>query len=136
MNDIVKNAIDRTCIVTGSCETKDYSKMQNCIKDLRLYNDMMTDKSYYQQVEELQELRKENQKLKGSLQTYEILLKANVEENKQLKEKLERERKIRKEALNLIKAKEFVIDLFMFGYELDDYDIFKLKNILDIDKGE
>lgn len=30
----------------------------------------------------------ENQKLNGTIQTYDILLKANVEENKQLKEKV------------------------------------------------
>lgn len=33
---------------------------------------------------------KENRKLNGAIQTYDILLKANVEENKQLKERLER----------------------------------------------
>ncbi len=35
------------------------------------------------------EIVKENQQLKGSLQTYEILLKANVEENEELKKQLE-----------------------------------------------
>ena len=34
-------------------------------------------------------IQKENQQLKGSLQTYEILLRANVEENKELKKQLE-----------------------------------------------
>lgn len=37
-------------------------------------------------INEIKRLTKENQQLKGSLQTYEILLKANVEENQQLKE--------------------------------------------------
>ena len=36
------------------------------------------------------ELQEENKKLNGAIQTYDILLKANVEENKQLKERLER----------------------------------------------
>ena len=36
----------------------------------------------------LDKLEKENKKLNGTIQTYDILLKANVEENKQLKEKL------------------------------------------------
>ena len=36
----------------------------------------------------IQFLLKENKKLNGTIQTYDILLKANVEENKQLKEKL------------------------------------------------
>lgn len=34
----------------------------------------------------IDKLQKENKQLKGSLQTYEILLKANVEENQKLKE--------------------------------------------------
>lgn len=50
--------------------------------------------------------------------------------------KLEKSEKARKEAIELIKSKEYVIDLYTFGYELDDYDIFKVKRILDIDKGE
>lgn len=36
------------------------------------------------------ELLQKNKKLNGAIQTYDILLKANVEENKQLKERLER----------------------------------------------
>ena len=36
----------------------------------------------------LDKLEKENKKINGTIQTYDILLKANVEENKQLKEKL------------------------------------------------
>ena len=63
MNSIVTNAIDEMCVVTGNCNLKDYSKIQNCINDLRQYNDMSMDKSYYQRLEEIRELRKENQKL-------------------------------------------------------------------------
>lgn len=37
-------------------------------------------------LEYLHKLQRENQKLKGSLQTYEILLRVNVEENQKLKE--------------------------------------------------
>ena len=44
------------------------------------------DKPYYQNRIMLLE---ENQQLKGSLQTYEILLKANIEENQQLKKQLQ-----------------------------------------------
>lgn len=70
----------------------------------------------------------------GALQiiyTFEKMQK----ENKKLKEQLERSEKARKEAIELIKSKEYVIDLYTFGYELDDYDIFKVKRILNIDKG-
>ena len=35
------------------------------------------------------ELQQENQKLNGAIQTYDILLKANVEENKKIKKQLE-----------------------------------------------
>ena len=34
----------------------------------------------------IRELQQENKKLNGAIQTYDILLKANVEENKQLKD--------------------------------------------------
>lgn len=62
---------------------------------------------------------------------------SNLEkENQQLKEKLEASEKARKEALSMINSKEYVIDFSTFGYELNNYEIFKLKNILDIDKGE
>ena len=35
-----------------------------------------------------EKLQQENKKLNGAIQTYDILLKANVEENKQLKDKI------------------------------------------------
>ena len=41
---------------------------------------------YEQLIEQLQQ---ENKKLNGAIQTYNILLKSNVEENKQLKERIE-----------------------------------------------
>ena len=37
----------------------------------------------------IEELQQENKKINGAIQTYDILLKANVEENEQLKEKNE-----------------------------------------------
>lgn len=37
---------------------------------------------------EIENLQHENKKLNGAIQTYDILLKANTEENKQLKDKL------------------------------------------------
>ena len=45
-----------------------------------IFDDLVID------VNEIKRLTKENQQLKGSLQTYEILLKANAKENQQLKE--------------------------------------------------
>lgn len=39
---------------------------------------------------EIERLQQENKKLNGAIQTYDILLKANVEENKQLKEAIKK----------------------------------------------
>lgn len=146
MNDIVTNAIDKTCTVTGDCKNTDYSKMQNCINDLRIYNDMMTDKSYYQQVEELQELRKENQQLKEQLQQKEneikeLCKKIKVNEKsrrkmqKSLMGKVQKSEKTREEALELLEKSYDFIDE---DYNKDLIDIYELINklSLDIDKGE
>ena len=48
-----------------------------------------------------EQLQQENKKLKGSLQTYEILLKANVEENQQLKENQQKLIDYLKEKINI-----------------------------------
>ena len=37
-------------------------------------------------INELEQLQQENKKLNGAIQTYDILLKANTEENKRLKD--------------------------------------------------
>ena len=47
----------------------------------------------------------ENQKLKGSLQTHEILLRANVEENQKLKEQLQQKENVMNKAKEYIKLK-------------------------------
>ena len=84
-------------------------------------------------LEKLDELPRElNIQIRGLLLNEVFLRK----ENQQLKEKLEASEKSRKEALSMINSKEYVIDFSTFGYELNNYEIFKLKNILDIDKGE
>lgn len=47
-------------------------------------------KEYARKLEKLiEQLQQENKKINGSIQTYNILLKANVEENKQLQERIE-----------------------------------------------
>lgn len=62
----------------------------------------------------IKELQQENKKLNGSMQTYNILLKANVEENKQLKEKLDCDLqwafKYEKQVDNWNKLKEFIVE--------------------------
>lgn len=46
--------------------------------------------SYYELHQKYYALQQENKRLNGAIQTYDILLKSNVEENKQLKEKLDK----------------------------------------------
>ena len=57
-------------------------------------------------------------------------------ENQQLKKQLQQKEDIINKAREFIKSKEYVIDLSTFGYNLNDYDVFKLKGILNIDKGD
>ena len=54
------------------------------------------------------ELQEENKRLNGAIQTYDILLKANVEENKQLKD-------------NWIKLKEYLNDKSERAVGEDEY---------------
>lgn len=72
-------------------------------KDYELYNS---------KIEENAKLEQENKKLNGAIQTYDILLKANVEENKQLKEKLDCDLqwafKYEKQVDNWNKLKEYI----------------------------
>ena len=52
-----------------------------------IYTDGKTKISHWLNDEEkFEQLQQENKKLNGAIQTYDILLKANVEENKQLKD--------------------------------------------------
>ena len=88
----------------------------------------------------IKRLQEENQQLKGSLQTYEILLKANVEENKQLKEQLEKERKIRKESMLVLgEYRHYTVPTKEQNRENEDIVDKAYNNLIlkqDIDKGE
>lgn len=47
-------------------------------------------KEYARKLEKLiEQLQQENKKINGTIQTYDILLKSNIEENKQLQERME-----------------------------------------------
>lgn len=70
---------------------------------------------------EIERLQQENKKLNGAIQTYDILLKANVEENKQLKEA------IKKAVLELAN-----IDGNLSNSQLSD----RICNLIDILEGE
>lgn len=76
------------------------------------------------------ELQEENKKLNGAIQTYDILLKANVEENKQLKDNWNYIKKMLKEA----RQEEFNIN----GYcgTCTDVDIdFLLDKMQELEQG-
>ena len=93
-------------------------------------------------VNDIKQLQQENKILKENAEHNDkVVDKVNWEnqllkkEIHQLKEQLEKSEKSRKEAIEFIKSKEYVIDFSTFGYEFNNYEIFKLKNILDTDKG-
>ena len=54
------------------------------VGDINALNELI---GYYDGLKQvIEELQQENKKLNGAIQTYDILLKSNVEENKQLKD--------------------------------------------------
>ena len=89
-------------------------------------------------VEDLENLYKENKQQEEVIQTYETLLKTNIEENKQLKKKLQQKEDIVKKAKEKIdKANKKIEKMFDDGDEnkvIDD--LIEIQKILDIDKGE
>lgn len=139
MNDIVTNAIDRNCIVTGDCKNTDYSEMQNCINDLRVYNDMIADKCYYQQLEELQELRKENKQLKEQLEQKENEIK---ELCKKIKVNEKSRRKMQKSLMETVQKSEKARNKCYKYLKNPPEDVWsghsieKAIELLDIDKGD
>ena len=69
------------------------AKNEEFVKEQFIKGRILDDTKDYgrtQFVDEIYKLQQENKKINGAIQTYDILLKANVEENKQLKERLER----------------------------------------------
>lgn len=69
---------------------------------------------------EIEHLQQENSQLKGSIQTYDILLKSNVEENKRLTQKI-------------TKALEKIEDynLGKYDYSIPSIGVIELKEILE-----
>lgn len=78
--------------------------------------------------------KEQSQKLNGAIQTYDILLKSNAEENKQLKEKLNCDLqwafKCEKQVDNWNKLKEYIgTEWYCFDNESVEFEI--AKDILD-----
>lgn len=75
-------------------------------------------------------LQQENKKLTGAIQTYDILLKSNVEENKQLKIQISaREEVCNKLENNWNKLKEYVA-VEWYSYDNDSVEFEVAKDIL------
>lgn len=69
------------------------------------------------------DLKQENKRLKGSLKTYEILLKTNVEENRQLKEDYNAILKQRDDLIeNATKSIEILNELKKWLNSIFDYE--------------
>lgn len=67
-------------------EENNYLKFGEYLNDMQC--DDTANKLSLDDLEYVKKLQQENKKLNGTIQTYDILLKANVEENKKLKDKL------------------------------------------------
>ena len=91
------------------CETCIKRKTKYCPNSSECYENI--DKPYYQNRIMLLE---ENEQLKGSLQTHEILLRANVEENQQLKKQLKQKENI------INKARKYINNNPL--YDIDSYE--------------
>ena len=77
---------------------------------------------------------KDNEQLRKDIDYYKNYNKRLEKQNKQLKEQLESSEKARKEAIDYINKK--ANKGYNFGWVLQNEEIDKLLEILDIDKGE
>lgn len=86
--------------------------------DIQVANNSDELKSYVASILcEIDELQQENKKLNGAIQTYDILLKANVEENKQLKDNWNKLKEIAKSQSGFKKQVDLKGGLW---FEIDD----------------
>lgn len=104
----------------------------------------INDKSYFGLDKELlsyiRKLEQENLQLKGSMETYDILLKSNVEENKRLMQEIKRQEQaqaildnqLAKLNSKIIKALEKIesYNLGKYDYSIPSIGIIELKEIL------
>lgn len=82
---ICVKGIDEILVFSLNTKTKEFFVLNNKFDGVNSVQDF---------IEFLNNLQKENKQLKGSLETHEILLKANAEENQKLKEKLQQKEDI------------------------------------------
>lgn len=82
---IINEPITVNCIEYKYFDEENYNKITN------VYENCLWFANNLEQINlTVENLQKENKQLKGSLQTHEILLKANVEENQKLRDKMDK----------------------------------------------
>lgn len=87
----------------AKCIVNKYDSLTDELQRENKYLERQCQKQKEVVLSEIENLQEENKKLTGAIQTYDILLKANTEENKQLKDNLNKLKKYIKET----KLKEF-----------------------------
>lgn len=96
---------------------KDFAKSGFAIKNICRECQNKKQTQIYKNSKEVEKLEQENKKLNDVIQTYDILLKSNIEENKQLKAQIEEYQKALDETMsekidiqnNWNKLKEFIV---------------------------
>ena len=83
------------------------------------YNGKVMQIEVYEQL--IEQLQQENKKLNGAIQTYDILLKANTEENKRLKDNWNKLKECLKDVMNSSNGddKDFVETILNIIQELE-----------------
>lgn len=103
------------------------------------FNGKEIQKEIYEQL--IEQLQQENKQLKGSMETYDILLKANIEENKRLMQEIKNQEQaqivldnqLAKLNSKITKALEKIEDynLGKYDYSIPSIGVIELKEILE-----
>lgn len=101
--------------------------VENILNKCKLYDEeyetLLKENEYMKHIaKDFEQLQQENKKLNGTIQTYDILLKSNIEENKQLQERIEYlERSNNRREDIIIEQRQEISDLEDNWDELKEY---------------
>lgn len=101
--------------------------VENILNKCKLYDEeygiLLKENEYMKHIaKDFKQLQQENKKLNGTIQTYDILLKSNIEENKQLQERIEYlERSNNRREDIIIEQRQEISDLEDNWDELKEY---------------
>lgn len=101
--------------------------VENILNKCKLYDEeygtLLKENEYMKHIaKDFEQLQQENKKLNGAIQTYDILLKSNIEENKQLQERIEYlERSNNRREDMIIEQRQEISDLEDNWDELKEY---------------